>query len=114
MFKELGVLGKLLKQAAQLKQNMAQVQEQLGKLTVEGQAGGNMVTVRANGKQEILGCTIDPSVLADQDVEMLADLFVVAANQALAKARQAATQAMAEGFDPEMQEQLRKGFEGMM
>lgn len=114
MFKELGNLGKLFKQAAQLQKNMAQVQEQLSKVTVEGQAGGDMVTVRANGKQEIVACRIDPSVLADQDAEMLGDLFVLAANQALEKARQSASQAMAEGFDPDMQEQIRKGLEGMM
>jgi len=114
VFKELGNLGKLFKQAAQLQKNMHDVQERLGKVTVEGQAGGGMVTVRANAKQEVLSVKIDPSVLADDDPEMLADLIVVAVNQALGKGREAASAAMAEGFDPEMQEQIQKGLAGMM
>ena len=114
MFKELGSLGKLFKQAAQFQKNMAGVQEKLGRVTVEGQSGGGMVTVRANGKQEVLSCKIEPSVLADQDADMLEDLIVLATNQALQKARDAATAAMADGFDPEMQEQIRKGLSGMM
>ena len=114
MFKELGDLGNLFKQAAQLQKNMAGVQEKLGQVTVEGQAGGGMVRVRANGKQEVLSCAIEPSVLADQDAATLEVLIVSATNQALTKARDAATAAMAEGFGPEVQERIRKGLGGMM
>jgi len=110
----LGDLGKLFKQAARLQKNIGEVQAKLGQVVVEGQAGGGMVKVTANGKQEVLGCEIEPSVLADQDVQMLQDLIVIATNQALTKAREAAAGAMADGFDPEMQEQIRKGLSGMI
>jgi len=80
-------MGNLLKQAQQFQAKMAKLQEELGERTVEASSGGGMVTVVANGKQEILSVSIDPEVIDPQDREMLQDLVMAAVNDALAKAK---------------------------
>ena len=84
----------IMKQAAEMQQNLAKAQEELGGIKVEGTAGGGMVTVTANGKQEILQVKIDPEVVDPEDVEMLEDLITAASNQALEKAQQMASEHM--------------------
>jgi len=81
------VLGNLLKQAQKITAEMAKVQEELAKKTVEATTGGGMVTVVANGQREILSVKIDPEVVDPQDVEMLQDLISAATNEALRKVR---------------------------
>jgi hypothetical protein len=76
-------LGQLMKQAQEMQTKMAEMQETLGDIEVSGSAGGGMVTVRLNGKSEMRGVSIDPS-LAD-DVEVLEDLIVAAYNDAKSK-----------------------------
>jgi DNA-binding YbaB/EbfC family protein len=76
-------LGQLMKQAQEMQTKMAEMQETLGDIEVSGSAGGGMVTVRLNGKSEMRGVKIDPS-LAD-DVEVLEDLIVAAYNDAKVK-----------------------------
>lgn len=83
---------RMLKQAQQLQAKFAQVQEELGKATVEGSAGGGAVTVVMNGHQEVQSVTIAPEVASPQDVEMLQDLVLAAIHDASAKARQLAQQ----------------------
>ncbi|MCF7803395.1 MAG: YbaB/EbfC family nucleoid-associated protein [Candidatus Marinimicrobia bacterium] len=90
-----GGMGNLMKQAQKAQQKMAEAQEQLGDITVEGTAGGGMVTVTANGNQEILEVDIEEEVMED-DVEILEDLIVAAVNQALEKASEAAQEKMNE------------------
>jgi nucleoid-associated protein EbfC len=80
-------MGNLLKQAQQFQAKMAQLQEELGERTVEASAGGGMITVVANGKQEILSVKIDPEVIDPNDREMLQDLILAAVNDALNKAK---------------------------
>jgi len=58
-------------------------------------SGGGEVTVKANGRMEILSVRIDPKLLAEPDVELLEDLVTSATNQALTKAREAAAKSMA-------------------
>lgn len=77
----------IMQQAQQFQQNMTRIQEELGRKTVSGSAGGGMVTVTANGKGEILAVQVDPVVLGEKDVTMLQDLIVSAVNDALRKAR---------------------------
>lgn len=84
-----GGMGNLMKQAQQLQQKMADAQEELVNIEVEGSAGGGMVNVRANAKLQILGINIDPEVLRD-DKEMIEDLVLAAVNQALNNAQEAA------------------------
>jgi nucleoid-associated protein EbfC len=80
-------MGNLLKQAQQFQAKMAKLQEELGERTVEASAGGGMITVVANGKQEILSVNIDPEVIDPNDREMLQDLILAAVNDALSKAK---------------------------
>ncbi|MBN2333373.1 MAG: YbaB/EbfC family nucleoid-associated protein [Deltaproteobacteria bacterium] len=79
-------MGNLLKQAQQMQAKMAKIQEEVGAKTVEATAGGGMVTVVANGKQEIISIAIEPQVVDPDDIEMLQDLVVAAANKALKEA----------------------------
>jgi len=81
-------LGDLMKQAQRLKAEMDRIQAEAATKTVEGSAGGGMVTVVANGKGELLSVTIDPEAVRGDDVEMLQDLVTAAVNDALRKARE--------------------------
>ncbi len=80
-------MGQLMKQAQQLQSKMAQLQEEVGNKTVEASAGGGMVTVVANGKQEVISIHIDQEVIDPDDAEMLQDLIMAAVNDALGKAK---------------------------
>lgn len=80
--------GNLMKEAQRLQQQMAAIQEEVGRKTVEATAGGGMVTVTANGKQEIVAIKIDPEVINRDDAQMLEDLVLAACNEALRKARE--------------------------
>jgi DNA-binding YbaB/EbfC family protein len=82
-----GNMGNIMKQAQALQDQLAKVQEQAATKTTEGTAGGGMVTVTANGAMQIVGVRIDPEVLKSGDVEMLQDLIVAAAGEALRKAK---------------------------
>jgi DNA-binding YbaB/EbfC family protein len=80
-------MGQLMKQAQQFQSKMAKLQEELGERTVEASAGGGMVTVVANGKQEIVSILVDREVIDPDDQEMLQDLILAAVNDALSRAR---------------------------
>ncbi len=80
-------LGNLMKQAQQFQSKLAALQEELAEKTVEASAGGGMVRVVANGRQEILSVKIDPEVTASEDREMLQDLILAAVNEALTNAK---------------------------
>src|SRR5437016_11408186 len=77
-----------MKEAQRLQQQMAAMQEEIGKKRVDATAGGGMVTVEANGKQEIVSIKIDPEVINKDDAQMLEDLVLAASNEALRKARE--------------------------
>ena len=79
--------GDIMKQAQRLKAEMDRLQAEAATKRVEGSAGGGMVTVVANGKGDLLSVKIDPEVARGEDLEMLQDLVVAAANDALRKAR---------------------------
>ena len=87
-------MGNLMKTAQKLQEKMTKLQEELGEKTVETSSGGGMVTVVANGKQEILSIKIDPEVVDASDVEMLEDLVLAAVNDALYQAKQMVTEEM--------------------
>jgi DNA-binding YbaB/EbfC family protein len=74
--------GDFMKQAQALQEKLAKIQEEAGQKTVEATTGGGMVTVVANGRQEILSIKIDPEVVNPRDVEMLQDLILSAVNEA--------------------------------
>ena len=73
----------LLQQARKIQEHMARMQEELGTKTVEASAGGGMVSVVANGRQELISITIAPEVVRAEDVGMLQDLVAAAVNEAL-------------------------------
>jgi len=87
-------LGSIMKQAQKMQAQIAKIQEELALKTVEASAGGGMVTVVANGKQEIVSIKIEPEVVDPKDVEMLQDLVVAAVNEALRKAQEMVAEEM--------------------
>lgn len=87
-------MNEMLRQAQIMQKKMAAVQEGLKSKEVEAASGGGMVTVKATASQEILSVTIDPSVIASGDVEMLQDLVVAAVNEALKKGKEVMEQEM--------------------
>ena len=86
----------MMKKAEELQQKMQSMQEEAGRSTVEGRSGGGLVTVTLNGKGEMKGLSIDPSLFKEDDVEVLEDLIVTAHNEAKGKAEQMMQQKMAE------------------
>ena len=79
--------GNIMKEAQKLQQQMERIQAEAAQKKVEATAGGGMVTVEANGKQELVSIKIDPEVVSRDDVQMLEDLVLAASNEALRKAR---------------------------
>lgn len=76
----------MLKQAQQMQEQMMAAQEQARTEVVEATSGGGMVTVKANGGGEIVEIRIDPKAIDPDDPEMLADMVMAAANEALRSA----------------------------
>ena len=82
----LGDMMGMMKQAKQLQERMEQLQQEVGALEVEGTAGGGLVTVVMTGKSEMKRVKIDPSLIKPEEVEIVEDLIVAAANDARTKA----------------------------
>jgi nucleoid-associated protein EbfC len=76
-------LNALMKQAQELQEQMAQVQKEAANETAEASAGGGMVTVVATAAGELKELRIDPKAIDPNDPELLADLVLAAANEAL-------------------------------
>lgn len=76
----------MMKTAQELQSKMQEFQQNLGNLLVDGKSGGGLVTVTLNGKGELRGLKIDPSLFKEDDVEVLEDLIVAAHADAKAKA----------------------------
>ena len=89
-----GGIGNLMKQAQLMQDNMKRMQEQLGQIEVEGQAGSGMVKVLMTCKHEVRRVSIDPKLLAD-DREMLEDLIATAFNDAARRAEDTIQEKMA-------------------
>jgi DNA-binding YbaB/EbfC family protein len=80
-------INKLMQQAQQMQQQMAQAQEQLASETVEASAGGGLVNVKATGNGELVEIKIDPKAIDPDDPELLEDLVLAAVNEALRSAQ---------------------------
>jgi nucleoid-associated protein EbfC len=78
-------LGNMLKEAQKLQSRMTEMQAKLSDVELAGSAGGGMVSVTLNGKGEMRGVKIDPSLADPNEVEILEDLLVAAFNDAKAK-----------------------------
>ncbi len=85
----------ILRQAQQMQERLARVQEELAGKTVEASVGGGMVTVVVNGRQEIVSVRIEKEVVSPDDVELLQDLVAGAVNEAIARSRKMMADEMA-------------------
>jgi nucleoid-associated protein EbfC len=92
--KSIGNMGNIMNQAKKMQERLASVQEELALKTIDGSAGGGMVTVTANGRQEIISLKIEPEVVNPEDIEMLQDLVQAAVNDALRKSQEMVQQEM--------------------
>ena len=104
MLKGLGNLGdmaKIMKQAQEMQAKMAEVQESLDSITVEGEAGAGLVKVTATAKGELTGLSIDPSIFSPDDKEVAEDLILAAIKDAQSRAAE------------KHQDEMRKLTEGM-
>jgi DNA-binding YbaB/EbfC family protein len=88
MFKELGLLKNLFANSGKLQESFQKAQEQIAAIVAEASAGAGLVTVKVNGKMEILSVRISEEAMKLNDREMLEDLIAGATNQALVKVRQ--------------------------
>lgn len=93
--------GGMSKMVKEMQKKMAKLEDDLKTMVVEGQAGG-AVSVKANGKREILDIKIDPEIINKEEKKMLEDLVVAACNLALEKANKMreAEYARVVGFSP--------------
>ena len=81
-------LGQLMKQVQEMQEKMGAFQESLAELEVSGGSGGGLVTLTLNGKGEMRGIKIDPSLIDPGEAEILEDLITAAHNDAKAKLEQ--------------------------
>lgn len=94
MAKGMGQMGNLVKQAQKMQAKIAKIQEELAEKTITITSGGGMVTVEANGSQEIVSIKIEKEVVDPEDVEMLQDLVLAAVNEALKKSQEMVAEEM--------------------
>ena len=88
-------MGNMMKQAQKLQAKMLRLQDELAAKTVESAAGGGMVKVVANGKQQIVAIQIEKEVVDPDDVDMLQDLILAAVNDALTQSQEMVSTEMA-------------------
>jgi DNA-binding YbaB/EbfC family protein len=81
-------IGKLMKQAAKMQQQMEDIQAQLATRTVEATSGGGAVKIVAKCDGSLASIKIDPQALNPSDAQIVEDMILTAANQALAQAKE--------------------------
>ena len=87
MFKGLGNLASMMRQAQQIGGKMKSINEELKAKRVSASTGAGMIEIEANGLGEILRVKIDPSLVEQGEREMIEDLLPAAVNQAVSKAK---------------------------
>ncbi len=90
----MGNMGNMMKQMKKVQKQMEEMQNQLEETEIEASAGGGAVTVKVNGKREVIAITIDEAVVDPEDVEMLQDLVMAAVNEAMRNADEMAAKEM--------------------
>ena len=78
-----GGLGNMMKQAQKMQEDMQRAQKEIAEMEVEGQSGGGLVKVTIMGTHECRRVSIDPSLMEDDDKEMVEDLVAAAFNDAV-------------------------------
>jgi nucleoid-associated protein EbfC len=94
------ILG-MMKQAKAMQEKMQDLQQEIAEITATGQSGGGLVTVRLNGRTELVSLVIDPSLMLPEEKDILEDLIVAAHADAKAKLEvviQEKTQALTSGL----------------
>lgn len=91
----MGNMSEMIKKAQKMQEDMAAKQAELEEQEYEISAGGGAVTVKINGKREILSLDIQPDVVDPDDVEMLSDILIAAVNEAIKKVDTVSEQEMA-------------------
>jgi DNA-binding YbaB/EbfC family protein len=94
VFKGLGNIASLVKQAQEMGAKMQEMTEELRHQRTTGTAGGGLVTVEANGLAEVLSVRLDPKLFEQGDRELAEDLITAAVGQALVKAKEMHVEAM--------------------
>jgi hypothetical protein len=87
-------MNEMLRQAQIMQRKMTEAQDELKAREVEASSGGGMVTVKVTGAQELTEVRIEASVMEAGDVEMLQDLVMTAANEAIKKSKEMMEEAM--------------------
>ena len=87
-------IGNMMKQAQQMQKKMAEVQEKLNSIEVEGTSGGGLVKIKSSAKGEIKQIIIDDSLFNKDEKEITEDLIVAAINDAKQKAETASQEEM--------------------
>lgn len=78
-----GNMGNMMKQVQKMQAQMQKTQEEIENKEFSASAGGGAITVKVNGKKEMIGIEIDEDVVDPDDVEMLQDLIMAAVNEAM-------------------------------
>jgi nucleoid-associated protein EbfC len=86
----------MMKQVKDMQERMQTMQAELADMEIEGQSGGGLVKVTLNGKGEMRGLKIDPSLLKPDEAEIVEDLIIAAAQDARAKSEQQMQDKMSE------------------
>jgi len=96
MFRGLANLGSILKQAHQLRGQMDELGDKLRTRRTTGSAGGGMVEIEVNGLMEVLRVSIDETLVAGGDRELLEDLVAAAMNETIRKGKELHAEALQE------------------
>ena len=90
----MGNMNNMIKQAQKMQEEMLKAQESLNEQIIEASVGGGAVSVKVNGKKEIIELKISPDAVDSDDVEMLEDMIISAVNEAMRKADEAAASSL--------------------
>jgi nucleoid-associated protein EbfC len=90
----LGDMAKMMKAAQEMQGKLAEMQEELARIVVVGEAGAGLVKARATAKGEVTGLDIDPSILVASEKEVVEDLILAAIHDAQQKAKARSEQEM--------------------
>jgi DNA-binding YbaB/EbfC family protein len=90
-----GSMNKMIKQAKQVQEQIIKMQEELKEREIETSAGGGAITVRVNGKQELIAIKIKPEAVDPDDIEMLEDLVMAVVNEGIRQSQEMVSTEMA-------------------
>lgn len=86
--------GNMMKKMQEMQEEMERIQEEVEQSEFTSSAGGGAVTVTVNGSHEILSINLQPEIVDPEDIEMLQDLLIAAANESIRKAVEAMDKGM--------------------